>query len=128
LLIDYILIVAVPVLGLVIDVLVSGGSAKFSNDTAWLIGVLLAVSDLILFPAFSGQTLGMMMCQLRIVRTDGRNPSIGRVVFRNTLGFLITTLTGGFGFLLAAFTPSGRTLHDYLAGTIVIYGNKRILK
>jgi uncharacterized RDD family membrane protein YckC len=126
--IDYILIVAVPVLGLVIDRLIGGGPGKFSNNTAWFIAFLLGVSDLLIFPALSGQTLGMMMCRLRIVRTDGGDPSVARVIIRNTLGFLLTLLTLGFGFLLAVFTSNGRALHDYLAGTIVIFGSKRILK
>ena len=126
--IDYILVIAVPVLGLVIQKLIGGDSAKFSNDTVWLIAVLLGVSDLIIFPALSGQTLGMMMCRLRVVRTDGREPSIGRLIFRNTVGFLATVLTLGIGFLLAVVTPNGRALHDYIAGTMVIFGSKRILK
>jgi uncharacterized RDD family membrane protein YckC len=126
--IDYILIVAIPVLGLVIDRLIGDGAGKFSNNTAWLIAVLLGVSNLLIFPALSGQTLGMMMCRLRIVRTDGGDASVTRVIIRNTLGFLLTALTLGIGFILAAFTPAGRALHDYVAGTIVIFGNKRILK
>lgn len=126
--IDYILIVAVPVLGLVIDRLVGGGAGKFSNNTAWLIAFLLGVSDLLIFPALSGQTLGMMMCRLRIVNTNGGDPSVSRIVIRNTLGFLLTLLTLGIGFILAAFTSNGRALHDYVAGTIVIFGSKRILK
>ena len=126
--IDYILFIAVPVLGLLIELMVGGEPAKFSNNTAWLIAFLLGLSDLIIFPALSGQTLGMMMCRLKIVRTDGREPSIGRVVLRNTVGFLLTALTLGLGFLLAALTPSGRALHDYLAGTIVVFGSKRVLK
>ena len=126
--IDYILIVAVPVLGLVIDRLIGGGTGKFSNNTAWFIAFLLGVSDLLIFPALSGQTLGMMMCRLRIVRADGGDPSVARIIIRNTLGFLLTLLTLGFGFLLAAFTTNGRALHDYVAGTIVIFGSKRILK
>lgn len=126
--IDYILIIAAPVLGLLIEILLGGDSAKFTNDTGWLIAVLLGISDLIIFPALSGQTLGMMMCRLRLVRNDGRDASVARIILRNTVGFLITALTLGFGFILAAFTPSGRALHDYIAGTIVIFGNKRILK
>ena len=126
--IDYILFIAVPVLGLVIELLIGGEPAKFSNNTAWFIALLLGISDLIIFPALSGQTLGMMMCRLKIVRPDGREPSIGRIVLRNTVGFLLTALTLGFGFFLAAFTPSGRALHDYLAGTVVVFGSKRVLK
>jgi uncharacterized RDD family membrane protein YckC len=126
--IDYILFIAAPVLGLLIEVLIGGGTAKFTNDTGWLIAVLLGISDLVIFPALSGQTLGMMMCGLRLVRTDGREPSAGRVVLRNTFGYLATALTLGVGFLMSAVTPNGRALHDYIAGTVVIFGRKRILK
>lgn len=126
--IDYILIVAVPVLGLMFALLIGDDPAKISNNTAWLIAFLLGISDLVLFPGLSGQTLGMMFCGLRIVRTDGREAPIGRVVLRNTLGYLLTVLTAGLGFILGAFTPSGRALHDYIGGTMVVFGKKRELK
>ena len=126
--IDYILFISIPVLGLLIELLIGGEPAKFSNNTAWLIAILLGVSDVIIFPALSGQTLGMMICRLRIVRIDGREPSIGQVILRNTVGFLLTAATLGLGFILAAFTPRGRALHDYLSGTMVIFGSKRTLK
>jgi uncharacterized RDD family membrane protein YckC len=125
---DYILIVAVPVLALIFDELIGGEPGKFSFGTAWLIAFLLGVSNLMIFPGLSGQTVGMMMCGLRIVRLDGKEPSIKRVVLRNTLGYLVTLLTGGLGFLLAAFTSSGRALHDYIGGTVVVFGKKRTLK
>jgi uncharacterized RDD family membrane protein YckC len=128
LIIDYIVIIAVPVLGLIIESLIGGAQAKFSNNTAWLIAFLLGASDLVLFPALSGQTLGMMICRLRIVNTNGSDPSIGRIVLRNTVGYLLSTLTLGIGFILAAFTPNGRALHDYIAGTVVVFGRRRIVK
>src|SRR4051812_4012759 len=126
--IDYILIVAVPILGLLFDLFLGAAPAKVSTSTSWLIAILIGISNIIIFPALSGQSLGMMMCGLVIVRSDGSRPSIGRIIIRNTLGYLATLVTAGFGFLLAAFTPSGRALHDYLSGTIVIFGKKRILK
>jgi uncharacterized RDD family membrane protein YckC len=128
LLIDYIVVIAVPVLGLVLDLLFGGETSKFSNTTAWLIAFLLGLSDLIIFPALSGQSLGMMMCGLRIVRKDGSEPSASTVILRNTLGYLATLLTVGIGFLIAVVTPRGRALHDYLFGTVVIFGRKRVLK
>jgi uncharacterized RDD family membrane protein YckC len=126
--IDYILIVAVPVLGLVFDMSMGGTSpGKVSNNTTWLIAFLLGVSDLIIFPALSGQTLGMMICGLRIVRPNGLNASAGRVILRNTFGYLLTVLTAGIGFLTAAISPRGRALHDYVSGTMVIYARRRKL-
>ena len=127
-LIDYILVMAIPVLGLLFDLMIGGEPAKVSNSTAWFIAFLLGISNLIIFPGLSGQTLGMLMCGLRIVRSNGREAPIGRVVIRNTVGFLATVLTLGLGFLIAAFTPSGRALHDYISGTLVVYGKKRVLK
>ena len=123
--IDYILIVAVPVLGLVFSLLIDDNPAKASNSATWLIAILVAVSDMIIFPLLSGQTLGMMICGLRIVRPDGREPSAGRVILRNTVGYLLTVLTLGIGFVIAAVTPTHRVLHDYISGTMVVHGRKR---
>src|SRR5262249_6540148 len=126
-LIDYILILAVPVLGLVFDMSSGSSPGKVSNDTTWLIAFLLGVSDLIIFPALSGQTLGMMICGLRIIRSNGNDASAARIVLRNTVGYLLTVLTAGIGFLIAALSPKGRALHDFVSGTMVIYGRKRKL-
>jgi len=126
--VDYIVFVAAPVLALVFELLIGAEPGKSSTGTAWLIAVLLGISDVVIFPALSGQTLGMMIAGIRIVRSDGNDASVGRIVLRNTVGYVLTLLTGGIGFLLAAFTPRGRALHDYLGGTLVIFGKRRILK
>jgi uncharacterized RDD family membrane protein YckC len=47
------------------------------------------------------------------------------MLLRNTIGYVLTVATLGLGFLIAAITPSGRALHDYVAGTIVIRGRRR---
>jgi len=126
--IDYILVISVPVLGLLFELAIGGDPAKISNNAAWLIAFLLGVSNLIIFPALSGQTLGKMICGLRIVRKNGSDPSVRQILLRNTVGYLVTLLTLLIGFLIAVVTPSGRTLHDYLAGTTVVFGKKRVLK
>ena len=126
--VDYILIISVPVLGLLFDLWLGNDKTRLSDNTSWLIAFLVAVSNLLIFPCLSGQTLGMMMARLRIVAKDGTHPSIVRVLLRNTLGYLATLLTAGLGFLLGAVTPSGRTLHDYLTGTMVIYASRRQIK
>ena len=103
--IDYILVVAVPVLGLIFNKLIAGqygGQSALSNNTAWLIAFLLGISDLFIFPCLSGQTLGKMVTGLRIVKRSGRQPSAKRIILRNTIGFLASMLTLGFGFALAA--------------------------
>ena len=126
-LIDYILILAVPVIGLVFDMSAGAAPGKVSNNTTWLIAFLLGVSDLIIFPALSGQSLGMMICGLRIIRSNGRDASVGRIILRNTVGYLLTVLTAGIGFLISAISPRGRALHDFISGTMVVYGRRRKL-
>ena len=77
---------------------------------------------------FSGQTLGKIMTGLRIVRIDGRTPTIGAIAFRQTGGYLLTLASGGIGFFVSFFSSKGRALHDYLAGTVVIYADRRVVR
>ena len=66
-----------------------------------------------------GQTLGKRAAGLAIVRSDGSPLSYGRT-FARWLGYLLSTITLGLGFLCAAFTKNKRALHDYVAGTRVV--------
>lgn len=132
LMIDYILVISIPVVCMLLSRYVGNDGAKLLNselnNTGWLIAILIGITNLIIFPLFSGQSLGKMLTGLRIVTMDGRAPSFGTILFRHTFGYLLTLLTGGLGFLASVVNKRGRTLHDVLAGTIVIYGSKRILK
>lgn len=67
----------------------------------------------------SGQTLGKRLLGLRVVR-EGEAPVGGRAAFLRWLGYHLTALTAGLGFVAAAFNPGHRTLHDAAAGTRVI--------
>jgi uncharacterized RDD family membrane protein YckC len=128
---DYIVVVAAPVVGLVLNRLIDSSygspAGGLSNNTAWLIAILLGISNLIIIPALSGQTLGMMLVGIRIVTRHGREPELSRILIRNTIGYLLTLLSLGTGFLLAAIVPTGRALHDYISGTVVILAKKREL-
>ena len=70
--------------------------------------------------ACNGQTLGKMAAGIGIVRTDGSPLTAGRLLAR-WLGYLLSSLLIGVGFLCAAFTPEKRALHDYLVDTRVVY-------
>ncbi|MEW6683586.1 MAG: RDD family protein [Nitrospirota bacterium] len=77
-----------------------------------------------LFTRHGGQTPGKMLLRIRVVSLDGGNPSWGQALLR-PIGYLISWLPLGLGFLLAAVPPAKRALHDRLTGTRVITVSRR---
>jgi len=127
LIIDYIVLLAVPIVWLVLARFLSDtGVPDAIGRTIWILAVLLAVVDCILLPMiFRGQSLGKMLVGIRIVRRDGTRANAVQILLRNVLGYVLTVATLGVGFLIAAVTPTGRALHDYIGGTVVVRGRKR---
>jgi len=127
LIIDYLVLLVMPLVWLVLARFLSDtGVPDAIGKTIWTLAVLLFVLDCLVLPMlFGGQSVGKMLVGIRIVRRDGTRAHAAQILLRNTLGYLLTVITLGLGFLIAAITPSGRALHDYVAGTIVIRGRKR---
>ena len=130
LIIDYIVVVAIPVIGLLLSRFAGNDGTKLLNEglssAAWLIALLVGFTNIVFLPMFSGQTVGKIVTGLRIVRIDGSAPTIGSVAFRQTAGYFLTLATVGIGFLISLFSSKGRALHDYLSGTVVIYADRRV--
>ncbi|MGI9034634.1 MAG: RDD family protein [Pyrinomonadaceae bacterium] len=129
LIIDYMLLIAAPVIALLIGRMLGEDGRKLLNsplnNAGWLIALLVALTNFIIFPMVSGQSIGKMLTGLRVVKTDGTNPKIGTLLIRHLIGYPLIILTGGLGFLISALNSKGRALDDFLAGTIVIYGQRR---
>jgi len=123
LLIDYIALAAIVVFGTLIARLLGGG-ARSAGSSAETIGLLitlvLAVLNLGVLPGLTGLTLGKWATGLRIEKTDGSDIGIGRALLRHFIGYPLSFLLLGIGFLIAAVTVRGRGLHDIIAGTIVV--------
>jgi uncharacterized RDD family membrane protein YckC len=132
LIIDYIVLVSIPVIGVLISRYMGNDGAKLfssnSYNTGWLICGLVGLTNLVIFPVFGGKSLGKMLTGIRIVKSDGSSASLSRILTRHLIGYPLTILTVGLGFIFSAFNRTGRSLHDYLAGTTVIYGRRRVLK
>lgn len=130
LLTDYIVLISIPVIGLLLGRYMGNDGARLLggslNDAGWLIAVLLAFTNFVVLPIFSGQTIGKMLAGLRIVRSDGRSPSTGSIILRQTLGYGLTIASLGSGFLISLVSRKGRALHDYVAGTVVIYADRQV--
>ena len=123
LLIDYILLALILVFSIMVARLMGGG-ARMAGGTAEKVGILItlivAVLDLVVMAGLTGKTVGKWTTGLRIERTDGRLPGISRAVLRHLVGYPLSLLPFGLGFLIVAVSPTGRALHDLIAGTIVV--------
>ncbi len=123
--VDYIILLIFPVGWLALGKILGEGGSVVIGATIWVIGLLFFLANFLVLPLFRGQTLGKMLTGLTILNVDGTNLSIGTVLLRNTVGYLATVLTLGIGFLISAVNNSGRSLHDFIAGTVVVHGNKK---
>src|SRR6266852_8946673 len=118
LLIDYILLALILTFSIMVARLMGGG-ARMAGGTAQKIGIVITLVVLVLdfgvLVGLRGQTIGKWTTGLRIERTDGRLPGIGRALLRNFVGYPISLLPFGLGFLIV--TVNGRrALHDLIAG------------
>lgn len=123
LLIDYILIICVVTFSTLMARLLGGG-ARSAGGTAETLGIVsaivLAILNFVFLAAVWGQTLGKWATGIRIERIDGRELSFLQALLRHFVGYPLSLLTLGIGFLLAGFNAEGRTLHDMIAGTVVV--------
>jgi uncharacterized RDD family membrane protein YckC len=123
LLIDYILLALILTFSTIVARLMGGG-ARMAGGTAEKVGILIvliaAVLDLGVLAGLTGKTVGKWTTGLRIERTDGRSPGIIRALLRHFVGYPLSLLPFGLGFLIVTVSPTGRALHDLIAGTIVV--------
>lgn len=126
LLIDYMALMILPVLGLFSNK-TFGDMNIVTDRTLWFLSIVFFFFNIVVLPAFTGRSLGKMLTGLRVVNRDGSIPKHRTIIFRQTIGLLLTALTLGLGFLLSVFGKSGRALHDLVSGTIVVHGKRRIV-
>lgn len=66
-----------------------------------------------------GATFGKMACNVKIVTGEGRPVTFGRAVGRHFAKWL-SGITLFIGYIIAAFDPEHRSLHDHICNTRVI--------
>ena len=122
LLIDYIIIVGVLALTTLLARVFADGrrGSAFVLTAGYIATAAVAFLNFVVLANLGGRTLGKWMAGLRIERKDGEPLSVRRALLRHLVGYPLTLLTLGLGFLVSAFDPQGRALHDWLAGTVVV--------
>ncbi|MBA3769356.1 MAG: RDD family protein [Blastocatellia bacterium] len=127
-LIDYIVLLVIPLSGLLFERLVGGvGFEVVSDRTLWLLAFVMAGVNVVLLPLVGGQTIGKMLTGIRIVMRDGGTVSVKGMVLRQTIGYLISIATLGLGLFIAGLNTSGRSLHDFIFGTVVVRARKTLV-
>ena len=96
----------------------------------WLVTVIAVVGwalsvavYFVLFWSVTGQTPGLRAMRLRVVAGGGEPPSVGRSSIR-LVGLLVAIVPLFAGFVPVLFDARRRGLHDYLAGTVVLYADR----
>ena len=72
------------------------------------------------FWAKRGATPGKKMLGLRIVREDGEEPIGFGTAFLRLVGYMVSGMILYIGFLMIAFNPEKKGLHDTIAKTRVL--------
>lgn len=97
--------------GMVLGTVTSGGDL-LGIVVSWLYAALLESSS-------KQATLGKMALGIQVTDLEGNRISFGRATGRH-FGKIISTLVLFIGFIMAAFTDRKQTLHDIMAGCLVV--------
>lgn len=123
LLIDYILLMLILTFSTIVARLMGGG-ARMAGGSAENVGIALAliaaVLDLGVLAGLTGKSVGKWVTGLEIERVGGGIPGIARAALRHFIGYPLSIIPFGLGFLMASVVPTGRALHDLISGTVVI--------
>ena len=85
--------------------------------------IVIGIFYLPIMWAWKGQTVGMMMLDIKIVRAEDGGPiSAGTAIIR-WIGLWIAALVCYLGLIWVAFEPRKRGWHDMIANTVVIHTN-----
>jgi len=81
--------------------------------------LLFEVAYFVYFYSHTGQTVGKMVCGLKVIGTDGKIISACRAFLR-WLGYVISFYTLFLGFFWIVIDPKKQGWHDKMANTLVI--------
>ena len=87
---------------------------------------MIAVLYFALSTDLTGRTPGKWLMGLRVVRTGGGDINLGRAVLRS-IGYMVSLIPLGAGFLWVLVDDERRGWHDHLAGTKVQHQPGKVL-
>ena len=82
---------------------------------------VLGFAYMVFFIGRSGQTIGKKVMKIKVVKLDTMDHlTYGGAVLREVLGKMVSGITFYVGYLWMLWDPQKQTLHDKIAGTIVV--------
>jgi uncharacterized RDD family membrane protein YckC len=99
--------------------------AAILNHVAQGLGLVVLLAGIGYFPYFwstSGQTLGMQVMHIKVVRLDRQPLSAGTGIVRY-LGYVLSVMALYLGLLWVLWDPQKQGWHDKMAGTVVVRAN-----
>lgn len=101
---------------------------KIDNIKLWidyfsvghLLDALVFYLYFVLLTKYFKQTLGKMICNIRVEREDRKQLTWSDILFREWVGRIICGIFGNILYLVTIFTKKHKGIHDYFAGTVVI--------
>jgi len=125
---------AIGVIALLFGLLLAGltgitrGSDSFllsalTGVLALIVGFAILILQFLYFGTFwnkSGQSIGMKLTGIKVVRRDGTLMSYLRAALRGTFGYWVSDLIFGLGYIWAAFDSDKEAWHDKIFDTSVI--------
>jgi uncharacterized RDD family membrane protein YckC len=116
-------IVGLVLSGMIPDDAQGGGFLAIFSTLYLLMTVLLFIAMFLYFGYFwskNGQSLGMKLLHIKVVKTDGSPLSFAMAGLRGTIGYWISGFILGLGYIWAAFDKDKQAWHDKIFGTWVV--------
>ncbi|MFW5762452.1 MAG: RDD family protein [Cyclobacteriaceae bacterium] len=94
---------------------------EFTNIVFIIAGLPIVFYHLICEAFFEGQSIGKKQMNIKVVKVDGQQPSLGAYIIRWIMRLVdIVIFFGGLAMLFIIVTAKGQRLGDLLAGTTVV--------
>lgn len=103
---------------LALDTLIVAIVVNWLEPTGHLFLIALAGYGALMWK-LKGTTIGGIVCNLRVVRTDGRDIEWETAIVR-ALSCFLSLIPAGLGFIWMVFDNNRQTWHDKIAGTVVV--------
>jgi uncharacterized RDD family membrane protein YckC len=125
---------AMAVIAILLSVLLSGLFSITSGSDSFLLSAAAGVLAFMLWFAIlilqflyfgyywnkSGQSIGMKLTGIKVIRQDGTLMSYVRAALRGTIGYWVSGLIFSLGYIWAAFDSEKEAWHDKIFDTWVV--------